>query len=90
MPTCAKRFSFGEARGVILLAAAQAGLHIAEYNPTQIKTAVVGYGEPTKHKSKKRFLPCWETVSHKNPKATDQSRCNGCLAAAICYFNTHR
>ena len=33
-----------EARGVILLAAAQAGLPIYEYTPMQVKQAVVGYG----------------------------------------------
>ena len=38
----------GEVRGTILLAAAQAGLRIAEYNPTEIKTAVAGYGRADK------------------------------------------
>jgi crossover junction endodeoxyribonuclease RuvC len=38
----------GEARGVALLAAVQAGLRIAEYNPTEIKTAVAGYGRAEK------------------------------------------
>lgn len=34
----------GQARGVILLAAAQVGLEIREYTPTEIKLAVSGYG----------------------------------------------
>ena len=38
-----------EARGVILLAAAQAGLPIYEYTPMQVKQAVVGYGNASKH-----------------------------------------
>ena len=38
-----------EARGVILLAAAQAGLPIYEYTPMQVKQAVVGYGKAEKH-----------------------------------------
>lgn len=33
-----------EARGVILLAAEQHGIPIAEYTPPQVKQAVVGYG----------------------------------------------
>ena len=33
-----------EARGVILLAAEEAGLPIFEYTPLQVKQAVVGYG----------------------------------------------
>lgn len=37
-----------EARGVILLAANQAGLPIFEYTPLQVKTAVTGYGKAKK------------------------------------------
>ena len=36
--------SVGQARGVILLALAEAGLVPAEYTPMQIKQAVTGYG----------------------------------------------
>ncbi len=38
----------GHARGAILLAAAHAGVTIAEYAPAQIKNAVVGTGRATK------------------------------------------
>ena len=38
-----------QARGVILLAIRQAGLEIHAYNPAQVKQAVVGYGNATKH-----------------------------------------
>jgi crossover junction endodeoxyribonuclease RuvC len=38
----------GQARGVALLAAEQAGLRSAEYTPMQIKQAVVGYGKADK------------------------------------------
>lgn len=37
-----------EARGVILLAARQAGVPIYEYTPLQVKTAVTGYGKAHK------------------------------------------
>lgn len=37
-----------QARGVLLLAATQAGLSIAEYNPIQVKQGVVGYGKAEK------------------------------------------
>lgn len=37
-----------EARGVILLAAAQCGLPIFEYTPMQVKQAVCGYGKALK------------------------------------------
>jgi crossover junction endodeoxyribonuclease RuvC len=34
----------GQARGVVMLAAAQAGLPVSEYKPAQVKQALVGYG----------------------------------------------
>jgi crossover junction endodeoxyribonuclease RuvC len=40
--------SVGHARGVTLLALADAGLSIAEYTPMQIKQAVTGYGNAGK------------------------------------------
>ena len=38
-----------QSRGVILLAIRQAGLQVHAYKPAQIKQAVVGYGNATKH-----------------------------------------
>ncbi len=38
----------GQVRGVAMLAAAQAGLPVAEYAPLTIKSAVVGYGRAEK------------------------------------------
>ena len=38
-----------QSRGVILLAIRQAGLEVTSYKPSQIKQAVVGYGNATKH-----------------------------------------
>ena len=38
-----------QSRGVILLAIRQAGIPIFEYKPMQVKQAVVGYGNATKH-----------------------------------------
>lgn len=37
-----------QARGVILLAAQQAGVPVYEYTPLQVKTAVTGYGKAKK------------------------------------------
>ncbi len=82
-------FRLGEARGVILLAAAQAGLHIAEYNPTEIKTAVVGYGRADKMQVQKAVFSLLSNGQAPeiqglltSPDATDA------LAAAVCYCNT--
>lgn len=38
----------GQARGVVLLAAAEAGLQVAEYTPMQVKLAVAGWGRADK------------------------------------------
>ena len=40
--------SVAQERGVIALAAVQAGLPIGEFNPLEVKQAVVGYGKATK------------------------------------------
>jgi crossover junction endodeoxyribonuclease RuvC len=50
----------GQARGVVLLAAAQKGLLIGEYAPTLVKKAVVGTGgaaKPQVHAMVQRLLP---------------------------------
>ena len=38
----------GEARGVVILTLAEAGLPIAEYTPLQVKQAITGYGQADK------------------------------------------
>lgn len=38
----------GQARGVVLLAAARAGVEIAEYKPAEVKLAISGYGKAEK------------------------------------------
>lgn len=44
----------GEARGVALLAAANAGLHVHEYDATKVKKAVAGVGSA--HKSQIQYM----------------------------------
>ncbi|MFN3401389.1 MAG: crossover junction endodeoxyribonuclease RuvC [Ferrovibrio sp.] len=56
----ASTLKLGQARGVVLLAPALAGLPVAEYAPTMIKKAVVGTGAADKdqvHAMVKRLLP---------------------------------
>jgi crossover junction endodeoxyribonuclease RuvC len=69
-----------EARGVILLAAEQAGVPIQEYTPPQVKQAVVGYG-----KAEKKQVISMVTVLlglKKPPKPDDTA---DALAIAICH-----
>ncbi len=79
----------GEARGVALLAAAQAGLRIAEYNPTEIKTAVVGYGRAEKLQVQKAVFAL--LGGGENPEALGlpvSKDATDALAAALCHLNS--
>lgn len=69
----------GQARGVVLLGAARAGLTVGEYAPTLVKKAVVGTGTAEKaqmHAMVARLLP---GVAIDGPDAADA------LAVAICH-----
>ena len=69
-----------QSRGVILLAIRQAGLPIFEYKPMQVKQAVVGYGNATKHQVQdmtRRILRL-----EKMPKPDDAA---DAIAIALCH-----
>ncbi|MDI6867245.1 crossover junction endodeoxyribonuclease RuvC [Methanoculleus sp.] len=74
-----------EARGVILLAAEQRGIPIAEYTPNQIKQAVTGSGRAGKHQVQemmRRLLRLDEI-----PRPDDAA---DALAIALCHMNIQR
>ena len=75
----------GQARGVVLLAAAQADIPVAEYKPAQVKDAVVGYGKATKPQMQEmvRLLLGLPTV----PQPDDAA---DALAVAICHVHSAR
>ena len=69
-----------QSRGVILLAIRQAGLEVSQYKPMQVKQAVVGYGNATKHQVQdmtKRLLKL-----EKLPKPDDAA---DAIAIALCH-----
>ncbi|MCK9298691.1 MAG: crossover junction endodeoxyribonuclease RuvC [Methanoculleus sp.] len=71
-----------EARGVLLLAAAQHGIPVAEYTPNQVKQAVTGSGRADKHQVQemmRRLLRLDEV-----PRPDDAA--DG-LAIALCHIN---
>ena len=73
----------GQVRGVAMLAAASAGLEVAEYSPLSIKSAVVGYGRAEKHQVQQmvaRLLNLDEI-----PQPADAA---DALAIAICHLHT--
>lgn len=70
----------GEARGIAVLACANAGLEVSEYTPLQIKQALVGYGRADKKQVQamvKAILNLKEV-----PKPDDTA---DAVAAAICH-----
>ena len=75
----------GEARGVLLLTCAQAGLPIAEYTPMQIKQAISGYGKAEKAQVQEmvRLLLGLEQI----PRPDDAA---DALAVAICCHHSAR
>jgi crossover junction endodeoxyribonuclease RuvC len=77
--------SVGQARGVTLLALANAGLDVAEYTPLAIKQAVTGYGNADKAQMQEmvRLLLRLENV----PRPDDAA---DALAVAICHLHSAR
>ncbi len=75
----------GHARGVVILAAINAGLEIVEYTPLQVKQALVGYGRAEKQQVQKmvKILLSLEDI----PKPDDVA---DALAVAICHFNSRK
>jgi crossover junction endodeoxyribonuclease RuvC len=69
-----------EARGVILLCAAQKKISVAEYTPMQVKQAVVGYGRA----EKKQVIAMVTAILklQKPPKPDDTA---DALAIAVCH-----
>jgi len=77
--------SVGQARGVTLLALADAGLAVAEYTPSAIKQAVTGYGNADKAQMQEMVrLLLGLTQTPRPDDAADA------LAVAICHFHSAR
>ena len=69
-----------QSRGVILLAIRQAGLPVFQYKPMQVKQAVVGYGNTSKH----QVMDMTKRLLHleKMPKPDDAA---DAIAIALCH-----
>ena len=69
-----------QSRGVILLAIQQAGLSVTSYKPMQVKLALVGYGNATKH----QMMDMTKRLLHLNamPKPDDAA---DAIAIALCH-----
>ena len=69
-----------QARGVVLLAIRQAGVPVYSYKPMQVKQALVGYGNATKH----QMMDMTKRLLHLNemPKPDDAA---DAIAIALCH-----
>ena len=77
--------SVGQARGVALLAMANAGITVHEYTPLEIKQAVVGYGRASKEQVQEmvKVLLGLDSV----PQPDDAA---DAIAVAICHIHSAR
>jgi crossover junction endodeoxyribonuclease RuvC len=75
--------SVGQARGVALLALADAGLSVAEYTPLTVKQAVTGYGGADKAQVQEMVRLLLGLAEA--PKPDDAA---DALAVAICHLNS--
>lgn len=75
--------SVGQARGVVLLCLAQAGIPVSEYTPLEVKQAVAGYGGADKNQVQQmvRALLALPEV----PRPDDAA---DALAVAICHLHS--
>ena len=75
----------GQARGVALLAAANAGCDVREYTPLQVKQAVVGYGAA--RKAQVQYMVKAILALSEIPKPDDAA---DALAVAICHAHSRK
>jgi crossover junction endodeoxyribonuclease RuvC len=76
-------FALGSVRGIALLLAAQNSLPVFEYNPTEIKMALTGYGRAEKRQVKEMVKIL---LNLKASKLTEDSA--DALALCICHINS--
>jgi len=73
----------GQVRGVAMLAAASAGLEVAEYSPLTIKSSVVGYGRAEKQQVQHMVTQLLNLSQPPEPLDASDA-----LAIAICHLHT--
>lgn len=78
-------FAVGQARGVVLLAAAQAGLPVYEYGPHEVKMAVTGYGKAPKDQVQRMVQMILGLAAIPHPDDAADA-----LAVAVCLANAWR
>jgi crossover junction endodeoxyribonuclease RuvC len=70
----------GQARGAVMVAAANAGIECAEYSPTRVKQVVCGYGRAEKEQVQRMVKAILSLQADPTP-----SHASDALAVAICH-----
>ncbi len=78
-------FAVGQARGVVLLAAAQANVPVREATPNEVKMGVTGYGAADKEQVGRMVAVILQLAEVPTPDDTADA-----LATAICIANAER
>lgn len=78
-------FAVGQARGAVLLTAAQHGLPVHEYGPHEVKIAVTGYGRAGKDQVQRMVQVLLGLGAAPRPDDAADA-----LAIAICLAHAHR
>ena len=75
----------GQVKGVVLLAAADAGLAVHEYSPLEVKRGVVGYGRAEKSQVQQMVRALLKLNAAPEPYDASDA-----LAVAICHAHSNR
>ena len=78
-------FSVGEVKGIVKLAAANAGCSVTVYTPTQVKQAIVGYGKATKSQMQRMTQALLKLKELPRPDHAADA-----LALALCHARSYK
>ncbi len=76
--------TLGAVRGVVMLLAADNGMPVFEYNPTEIKMALTGYGRAEKRQVQEMVI----RVLNLDPSHEMSEDTSDALAVSICHINS--
>jgi crossover junction endodeoxyribonuclease RuvC len=80
----------GQARGLAILAAAEAGIEVHEYSPLEVKQAVVGYGRAAKEQVQAMISSLLHVPKDLKADAADALAVAICLAHSYSWKNSLR
>jgi crossover junction endodeoxyribonuclease RuvC len=77
-------FALGSTRGIVMLVAAENSIPVSEYNPTELKMALTGYGRAEKRQVKDMVM---KVLRLEGPPESISDDSSDALALSICHVN---